>query len=259
MSESEVTHWNWIKADELNPEVDAEPDEGERIDLGLAASGVGETGQKIQSDEVFKVYIALKDLEKHLSGWMSRMASRMKAKYDKYWGEIDKMNMIIYVAAILDPRKKLVFVEFCIRRMYYEDEASSLLKKVNEALNEIFADYKQHLCPQKASGSGNQTCRDYMDVDHMVMDDGEESAMDMFWKHEAESGKAENRSELDIFLQEEREKSVEFDVSGWWKLNSPRFPILSSIARDVLAVLVSTVASKSLGYLLVLAADFDGI
>ncbi|OMP10414.1 hypothetical protein COLO4_04532 [Corchorus olitorius] len=50
MSESEVTYWNWIRADELNPEVDAEPDEGERIDLGLDdTGGLGETAEKIQS------------------------------------------------------------------------------------------------------------------------------------------------------------------------------------------------------------------
>ncbi|OMO84768.1 hypothetical protein COLO4_21850 [Corchorus olitorius] len=82
-------------------------------------------------------------------------------------------------------------------------------------------------------------------VDNMVMDDGDESAMDIVWKHEAESGKVENKSELDIFLQEERAKANEFDVLGWWKLNAPRFPITSSIARDVLVVPVSTIASES--------------
>ncbi|OMO51065.1 hypothetical protein COLO4_37824 [Corchorus olitorius] len=65
---------------------------------------------------------------------------------------------------------------------------------------------------QRGSGSGNETTREV--VDHMLIDDGEESAMDMFWKHEVESGKAENRSELDIFKQEEREKGAEFDVLG---------------------------------------------
>ncbi|OMO59409.1 hypothetical protein COLO4_34230 [Corchorus olitorius] len=225
-----------------------QPDEGERIDLGLDdTGGLGETAEKNQSgkpplpepaskkaktsvvwhtsllDEIFKVHIALKDLEKNPCNEISKMASLMKAKYDKYWGEIHKMNMIVYLAAILDPRKKLMFVEFCIRRMFGEDEASDLLKKVQEALNEIFADYKLQLSPGKASGSGNQTARDHMDVvDHMVMDDGEESAMDMFWKHEAESGKVENKSELDIFLQEEREKAADFDVFRVVKAYCPK-------------------------------------
>ena len=36
-----------------------------------------------------------------------------------------------------------------------------------------------------------------------------------------------------------------FDVLGWWKINSGKFRILSRIAKDVLAVLMSTVASES--------------
>ncbi|KAI3984968.1 hypothetical protein MKX01_004736 [Papaver californicum] len=36
-----------------------------------------------------------------------------------------------------------------------------------------------------------------------------------------------------------------FDILGWWKTNEQRYPVLSCIARDVLAVPVSVVASKS--------------
>ncbi|KAL0427394.1 UNVERIFIED_CONTAM: putative AC transposase [Sesamum latifolium] len=36
-----------------------------------------------------------------------------------------------------------------------------------------------------------------------------------------------------------------FDILNWWKVNSYRFSILSKIARDILAVPVSTVASES--------------
>ena len=36
-----------------------------------------------------------------------------------------------------------------------------------------------------------------------------------------------------------------FDILRWWKLNSERFPILSRMARDILAVPISTVAFES--------------
>ncbi|KAL0386971.1 UNVERIFIED_CONTAM: Zinc finger BED domain-containing protein RICESLEEPER 2 [Sesamum radiatum] len=54
------------------------------------------------------------------------------------------------------------------------------------------------------------------------------------------------KSELDKYLGEDLEVfQKEFDILNWWKVNSHRFSILSKIARDILAVPVSTVASES--------------
>ncbi|KAK4397206.1 putative AC transposase [Sesamum angolense] len=54
------------------------------------------------------------------------------------------------------------------------------------------------------------------------------------------------KSELDKYLGEDLEVfQKEFDILNWWKVNSHRFPILSKIARDILAVPVSTIASES--------------
>ena len=36
--------------------------------------------------------------------------------------------------------------------------------------------------------------------------------------------------------------SVNFDILNWWKVNSSEFPILAKIARDVLAIPISTMA-----------------
>ncbi|KAF7844378.1 zinc finger BED domain-containing protein RICESLEEPER 2-like [Senna tora] len=39
--------------------------------------------------------------------------------------------------------------------------------------------------------------------------------------------------------------SSQFDILNWWKVNSTKFPILALIAQDVLAMLISTIASES--------------
>ena len=40
-------------------------------------------------------------------------------------------------------------------------------------------------------------------------------------------------------------RTLDFDILAWWKANGPKYPTLQWIARDILAILVSTIASKS--------------
>lgn len=40
-------------------------------------------------------------------------------------------------------------------------------------------------------------------------------------------------------------KGSDYDVLSWWKRNSPKFPVLSLLAKDILAVQASSVASES--------------
>jgi hypothetical protein len=55
-----------------------------------------------------------------------------------------------------------------------------------------------------------------------------------------------NKSELEKYLAEEREDpDSKIDILAWWEVNSSRFPILSHMARDVLAIPITTVASES--------------
>ena len=68
-----------------------------------------------------------------------------------------------------------------------------------------------------------------------------------FKKYRVESGCAEQKTELDKYLSEDLDDDDDddFNILDWWKVNSHRFPILSQLARDVLAMPVSTVASES--------------
>ena len=38
---------------------------------------------------------------------------------------------------------------------------------------------------------------------------------------------------------------MKFEILGWWKANSNRYQVLFKLARDVLALPISTVASES--------------
>lgn len=54
------------------------------------------------------------------------------------------------------------------------------------------------------------------------------------------------KSELEIYLLEKVEPPAkDFDILSWWKCNTPRYPIVSKMARELLAVPVSTVSSES--------------
>lgn len=65
-----------------------------------------------------------------------------------------------------------------------------------------------------------------------------------------ETGFQDSSNEVELYLKEKVEnpiflKGTEYDILGWWKINSSKFPVLSDIARDVLAMQVSSVASES--------------
>ena len=52
--------------------------------------------------------------------------------------------------------------------------------------------------------------------------------------------------ELDHYLENDlMPRIVDFDILAWWKSNGPKFPTLQRIARDILAIQVSTTVSES--------------
>ncbi|XP_040948657.1 zinc finger BED domain-containing protein RICESLEEPER 2-like [Gossypium hirsutum] len=68
----------------------------------------------------------------------------------------------------------------------------------------------------------------------------------LYKKRELEIFGEDKTFELDKYLAEANEKFFEdFDILLWWKVNSTRFLTLSKMARDVLAILISTIASES--------------
>ncbi|KAG8493064.1 hypothetical protein CXB51_010386 [Gossypium anomalum] len=169
------------------------------------------------------------------------MAIKMKEKYDKYWGDIDKMNLLMFVACVLDPRQKLKYLEFALSEMSSSEKASEMMQKLKESLYELFDEYKPSL---------HSTCSQLSVSTHVSLGEPQQKMkrrmQALYKKRELEICGEDKTSELDKYLAEANEEFVEnFDILLWWKVNSPRFPTLSKMARDVLAMPVSTVASES--------------
>lgn len=53
------------------------------------------------------------------------------------------------------------------------------------------------------------------------------------------------KSELDMYLEEGFKPKTKIDVLDYWKVNVGRFPKLARMARDILSIPITTVASES--------------
>ena len=56
----------------------------------------------------------------------------------------------------------------------------------------------------------------------------------------------DGKSEVKQYLTNGREiRTGEFNILQWWKSNASKYPILAHMARDVMAIPISTVSSES--------------
>ena len=67
-------------------------------------------------------------------------------------------------------------------------------------------------------------------------------------RKKATTSSPNNTTDIDRYLSVETipfEDNEDFEILEWWKKQQIKYPVLSIIARDVLTVLVSTVASEA--------------
>ncbi|GJZ78692.1 zinc finger BED domain-containing protein RICESLEEPER 2-like protein [Tanacetum coccineum] len=183
---------------------------------------------------------------------LAAMAKMMKCKFDKYYESLEKCNMAIVVVSVLDPRNKSEYVEVLLGDVYGKIEGKSMCAMIKASLVELYEDYVRiHASPEThtifesvdASSSMNKRSATPVIESSVILK--QKVRMEMK-RRKSESGMHDSKSELDRYLNEDVEdESDKFDILNWWKVNSPRFPVLSLLARDVLAIPISTVASKS--------------
>jgi hypothetical protein len=183
--------------------------------------------------EIWSVKMLLKKHAMSKNKVIASMVSKMQKKFDKYWTESYLANCI---PVILDPRYKLELIEFRIKQAF-GDKAGDHLEKVEMVLNSLFEEYYNKMGESFADHSGREFHVDEVAaVDNPLAD----------WEAHLKVKKKQATSELDTYLTGDlHPPKKDFDILEWWEMHSINYPVLSCIARDVLAIQASTVASES--------------
>ncbi|PWA39151.1 zinc finger BED domain-containing protein RICESLEEPER 2 [Artemisia annua] len=195
------------------------------------------------------------DIDKHLREWQHENASfkemieDMRKKYDKYWGDYKKINHYIYFAMILDPTMKLEMIGVGFRHLIENgcvpmevDENDSdetplsfltddevcdkMVKKVENDMRVLFDMYKEKYGTNLSSDLPKPTSSQSTNTSSR--------RNSFFFKKQVGNNFSGVDDELTKYLKEPRlelEGDDYFDILNWWKLNSPRFPIVSKMEK----------------------------
>ncbi|XP_010236819.1 zinc finger BED domain-containing protein RICESLEEPER 2 [Brachypodium distachyon] len=184
--------------------------------------------------EFWKVRIRLQIEESEVDPYIYDTVKYMRKKFEKYW---NLSWMALSIPVILDPQFKYPFFQFRFQQAF-GDNAPSQFSKVKSLFGQMFDEYAE----MSNSGSTQQE-----GVDIGMGTDNNDSLAD--WDHHLSLTTTSSnlaRSELDSYLKKTPiTRSDKFDILSWWQMNSVEFPILARMARDILDVPASTVASES--------------
>nr|XP_009781000.1 PREDICTED: zinc finger BED domain-containing protein RICESLEEPER 1-like [Nicotiana sylvestris] len=213
--------------------------------LTLKVSGLLYVTSNSHFLEIGQVVVYLNRLITTEDVLLSEMASSMWKKIEKYWGEPTKMNKMIFIACVLDPRYKFTIVSFVLKKMF-GDEGTIIEKEVHTYMSSLFNEYVSKSVSKDTCGKVSTSLPSSSFSTMETSTPGLGELLDEIRKHKAASGGVDSKIELEKYLAEDPENErPDFDILAWWKVNSPRFPILAKMSRDVLAIPISSVASES--------------
>jgi hypothetical protein len=139
------------------------------------------------------------------------------------------------------------YVSFVLTRMYSTKVAEDIIKHTQMTLFAMFEEYANAIANVSNSARSENVATSSATVVQMDPNDDNMDLSVMEFLEHLDSSNVAKKSELDKYLNEVLEdvNKHDFDILMWWKGNSIRMPTLSLMARDVLAIPVSTVASES--------------
>ena len=138
----------------------------------------------------------------------------MKNKFEKYWGNFDNMNHLLYVGLVLDSRYKLRYLEYCFGTLYERQKVVDMVGRVKAVLKDLYKSYTQN---QVGSSSASVVAQAQgrkpngsMEGDDSSVVDAKAMRMMGFKKYLKGIDSSNTKLEVD-----------DFDILAWWKVNSP--------------------------------------
>ncbi|CAN6555737.1 unnamed protein product [Malus baccata var. baccata] len=140
---------------------------------------------------------------------LQSVATSMKLKFDKHWGDIEKVNHILFVAQALDPRYKFEMLETNLEELSY---GWSKIREEKVRVKDYVTEMTTKIQRKRAEAQQNEIANE----------------VDMYFNDLPQSLTYEG-----------------FNLLNWWKGNCDQYPTLSKVAKDVLVIPSSTVASEN--------------
>ncbi|KAK1367480.1 hypothetical protein POM88_043041 [Heracleum sosnowskyi] len=167
-----------------------------------------------------------------------KMAAHMKLKYEKYWGNIDKLNLFMFISVILDPRRKMVYVDWMIKAWFGIERAENLSLNIKSTFSSLFEFYASSMpdpnitAKSRSSSSTSASSFQSKDKENEKMFDFSEFLGSTFGI-EVGGGISEKKVEWERYLEDERESNESCpNVLQWWKDNKNRYGELDSRAAS---------------------------
>ena len=181
--------------------------------------------------EVCKLRLSMMEWLDDSDSMIVSMAEKMWNKFAKYW---DDIHLLLAVATVLDPRFKLALVEFYAAK-FGSPNTDLVGERVKSVVSELVLEYQRKSAHNIGSSTNLVPNSSAMDMD-----------FDLFVSQRKKSRPSLVTTELEHYLAEElHPRTPDFDLLGWWKIGGVKYPTLQCIARDLLAVPVTSVASES--------------
>nr|KAJ0214781.1 hypothetical protein LSAT_V11C400188240 [Lactuca sativa] len=183
------------------------------------------------------------DVDQHLETYSTKvhlcnMILDMHTKYNKYWGSIENLNDFMCFVVLLDPQMKSIFLSAIIKKMIentrmeenilldstIELKTMSTVQEIEKRMENLFKTYEE----KYANVGSSQKIKEVVSCDM-------------------------GNDFLDVFLMGQGDTSTTIENKLRRYLNEPRiggksallFPIVACMAKDILSIQVTTVASES--------------